>query len=281
MPNSKPIWFTEAGCASCDHSSNLPNIFVHDGGRLPPHSSKTLDLEHQDMFLSASLDYISNELAGVVQEVFVYNWDVRYIDEDPRYVCMLGQQDKKIQLPKEDASNVFAPFDDLKNWSLGHWICGKLLGYDSTAKKEIAEEFGALLIQVTDASAVAKGFEYSSKLHFVFSYPSEVEFLPKQVRKYGIRAIASKSAGHLILPHGKTVDLKIGKKVQGLEKELILAQNNESDLASWMHYIDNPTSKRHDTDIVISITHQKSVTFLEFFVEAILSKYYMSYKSIK
>ena len=40
VPESKPIWFTELGCSACDHSSNSPNIFVHDGGRLPPYSEK-------------------------------------------------------------------------------------------------------------------------------------------------------------------------------------------------------------------------------------------------
>jgi hypothetical protein len=103
--------------------------------------------------------------------------------------------------------------------------------------------------------------------------------LPKQVRKYGIRSIAQSSAGHLILPCKKRVDLKSQKPISQFEKELILAQNNESDLASWTHYIDNPKTKRHDTDLAISITHQKGVMFLEFFVEAICSKYYISYKA--
>ena len=113
---------------------------------------------------------------------------------------MLGSQDRTVHVPKEDESDIFAPFEDLKNWSLGHWICPKLLGYEKKTKKEIAEEFGALLKQTTDASACTKGFSYTPELHlFDFAYPSEVEFLPKQVRKYGIRSIASKSAGHLAL----------------------------------------------------------------------------------
>ena len=66
------------------------------------------------------------------------------------------------------------------------------------------------------------------------------------------------------MPCKKKVDLKAQKPISKFTQELILAQNNESDLASWTHYIDNPKSKRHDTDLAISITHNRNVTFLEF-----------------
>ena len=231
------------------------------------------------MFLSASLDFIAKELEGVVQEVFVYNWDVRYIDEDPRYVCMLSGKDVQVNITKEE-SDVFAPFEDLQNWCLGHWICGKLLGYQNKTKKEVQEEFGALLVQNIDNGVTNKGFTYTSEVClFPFSYPSEIEFLPKQVRKYGIRSIAQNSVGHLILPCKKRVDLKAQNPVSKFEQELVLSQNNAPDLATWTYLIDNPTTKKHDTDLKISITHTQGVTFLEFFVEAVCSRYYMNYKA--
>lgn len=298
IPKSKPIWFTELGCASCDHSSNSPNIFLHSGVGNVLYTQYKLDLEHQDNAISASLDYIANNLSDIIQNVFIYNWDARYIDEDPRYIKMLEQakiglksydfetKKGKSNFKVEDITFCAPSFIDLSDWILGHWICAKLLGYKSKVTdkvnlslKEQEEEFGDLLNTVENHGLLAKGFLYESHLHlFPFAYPNEAEFLHKQIKEYGIKASClNQNAGKLILPCNQKVILRQNKKLNSFDYELEVAQNHYQDLSTWMHYLYNPLKKNHEIDLKIEIKHASPVTFLEFFVSVTLAKYYMNY----
>lgn len=235
---------------------------MHHGGNQIPNSQYQLDLARQDNTISASLNYIANNLSDIVQNAFIYNWDMRYIDEGPRYIRMLAQAKRGVKnygLETDDGKNNFMVGDitfsatlfiDLPDWILGHWICAKLLGYKGKNKinlsqEEQEEEFGELLNTVESNGALIKGFLYEFHLHlFPFSYPTEVEFLAKQIKEYDIKASApNQNSGQLILPCKEQVTLQQNKALNAFEYELALAKNHYQDLSTWMHYHYNPHKK--------------------------------------
>jgi hypothetical protein len=120
LPQSKPIRFTELGCAAVDKASNTPNRFrdaksSEDG--LPWFSRGNRDDAQQRSHLEAVLDYWSaeggrNPISIVydgpmidVDRAAVWCWDARPLPAFPR--------DKRL-------------WADSGNWDAGHWISGRM-----------------------------------------------------------------------------------------------------------------------------------------------------------
>ncbi len=124
VPQAKPIWFTELGCAAVDKGANAPNVFVDAKSaetRLPPYSRGTRDDFMQRRYLQAfhtALDpqdpaYASgaNPVSSVygapmvdLARLTVYTWDARPWPAFPSDTDTWG---------------------DAANWRLGHWITGR------------------------------------------------------------------------------------------------------------------------------------------------------------
>ncbi len=125
VPQSKPFWFMEIGCPAIDKGANQPNVFVDpksvENG-LPYYSSGVRDDLMQKRFLQAFRDafdwtkpgYVSglNPVSAVnnqrmvnLDHIHVYCWDARPFPEFPSDTGTWG---------------------DGANWSLGHWLNGRL-----------------------------------------------------------------------------------------------------------------------------------------------------------
>ncbi len=115
---SKPIWFTEFGCAAIDKGTNQPNKFLDaksSESSLPKYSNGARDDLMQKQYLRAMASYwndpdnnpISEEYEGPMIDMsraFVWAWDARPFPVFPNNVEV---------------------WSDGPNYARGHWINGR------------------------------------------------------------------------------------------------------------------------------------------------------------
>ena len=118
LPGSKPIWFTEYGCAAVDKGTNQPNKFLDlksSESSLPRYSSGARDELMQMQYLRAVADHwrdpahnpISAAYGGPMVDMtraFVWAWDTR---------------------PYPFFPNNRALWSDGRNYARGHWLNGR------------------------------------------------------------------------------------------------------------------------------------------------------------
>jgi hypothetical protein len=78
VPGSKPIWFTELGCAAIHRGANQPNVFLDPKSAesfAPDLSNGAPDALMQRQFLRAELDYWAE--SDMVERVTLWTWDAR------------------------------------------------------------------------------------------------------------------------------------------------------------------------------------------------------------
>lgn len=118
-PASKPVWFTELGCAAIDKGTNQPNKFLDpksSESQLPRHSDGRRDELIQMQYLRAMLGYWgeagNNPVSPVydapmldMSRAFVWAWDAR------PYPYFPGNE---------------TLWSDAANYARGHWITGRM-----------------------------------------------------------------------------------------------------------------------------------------------------------
>ena len=118
VPGSKPIWFTEMGCAAVDKGTNQPNKFLDQKSSessLPKHSNGARDDLIQRQYLRAMHTFwrdpdnnpVSEEYGGPMVDMdraFVWAWDAR---------------------PYPFFPNAVSIWSDGTNYTRGHWINGR------------------------------------------------------------------------------------------------------------------------------------------------------------
>ena len=120
VPQSKPIWFTEAGCPAVDKGANQPNAFVDaksSENLLPYFSNGTRDDLIQNRYVIAMGEYWSspgahNPVSAVyggpmvdAERIFLWSWDARPYPHFPALT---------------------ATWTDGMNYTLGHWLNGRI-----------------------------------------------------------------------------------------------------------------------------------------------------------
>lgn len=135
-PQSKPIWFTELGCAAIDKGTNQPNKFLDQKSsesRLPKFSNGARDELIQKQYLRAMHSYWDVEENNPKSEVyggpmidmsraFVWAWDTR---------------------PYPFFPNAINTWSDGENYPRGHWINGRTSGRTlASVVGEICERAG-------------------------------------------------------------------------------------------------------------------------------------------
>jgi hypothetical protein len=141
----KPIWFTELGCPAVDRGSNQPNVFVDRKSAesaLPYFSGGMRSDSVQRRFLEAHHRYWGGDNApdGMVRagHMFVWAWDARPIPAFPE---------------DEDL------FADGENWTLGHWLNGRLgAGTLATILSAILDDHGIVDYDVSQVTGDLKGY---------------------------------------------------------------------------------------------------------------------------
>ena len=118
VPGSKPIWFTELGCAAVDKGTNQPNKFLDQKSSessLPKYSNGARDDLIQKQYLRAMHSYWADEANNPISELyngpmvdmgraFVWAWDCR---------------------PYPFFPNSLTQWSDGENYPRGHWINGR------------------------------------------------------------------------------------------------------------------------------------------------------------
>ncbi len=152
VPGSKPIWFTELGCAAIDKGSNQPNKFLDpksSESSLPKHSNGLRDDFMQVQYLKAMLGYwsdpainpVSDEYGGPMVDManaYVWAWDARPF---PTFPNLRSQWSDGVKYPR------------------GHWLNGRS-GTRTLASvvMEICHGAGVMHIDVSRLYGVVRGY---------------------------------------------------------------------------------------------------------------------------
>jgi GTA TIM-barrel-like domain/Putative phage tail protein len=153
MPQSKPIWFTEAGCPAIDKGTNSPNLFYDaksSESSFPPFSNSQRDDLAQNRYIRALQSYWGasgghNPVSSVYGQkmvdparIFYWTWDSRPFPAFPAL------------------SDVWS---DGPNYEKGHWLTGRLTAVDLGALiTAIAAKFGFSDVDVTGVEGLVDGF---------------------------------------------------------------------------------------------------------------------------
>jgi hypothetical protein len=151
VPQSKPIWFTEIGCAAIDKGTNQPNTFLDpksSENAIPHYSTGRRDDLIQQQYLRAITSYWAEPANNPVSALYeapmldmarahVWAWDAR---------------------PWPAFPNDRETWSDGANWARGHWITGRItavpLGH---VVAEICERAGVTAFDVSALQGLVRG----------------------------------------------------------------------------------------------------------------------------
>lgn len=152
VPQSKPIWFTEIGCAAVDKGTNEPNKFVDvlsSESALPRYSNGKRDDLMQAQYLHTVLDYWADDDRNPVSHI--YNGPM--IDVGKTHVWAWDAR------PWPAFPNNLALWRDGDNHGSGHWLNGRTSAQDLGAViSEICARNGVSDIGVDALYGTVRGY---------------------------------------------------------------------------------------------------------------------------
>lgn len=152
LPQSKPLRFTEYGCAAVDKGSNQPNRFIDvksSESGLPKYSTGRRDDLVQMQYLLAMSDFWSDPANNPVSALYggamvdidrahAWAWDARPFPEFP------GQADV---------------WSDGENYSRGHWLNGRATNQPlSAVVREICDRSGIAAVDAERLYGLVRGY---------------------------------------------------------------------------------------------------------------------------
>ncbi|SLN59906.1 baseplate multidomain protein megatron [Pseudooctadecabacter jejudonensis] len=151
-PGSKPIWFTEIGCAAVDKATNEPNRFVDlksSESGLPRASNGIRDDYIQMQYLRAMYQFYNDDLSNPTSDVT----GIRMVDPDRIHVWAWDAR------PFPAFPGNATLWSDNVNYSRGHWINGRAASRPlSSVVAEICEDAGITSYDVSDLHGVVRGY---------------------------------------------------------------------------------------------------------------------------
>jgi hypothetical protein len=153
VPESKPIWFTEIGCAAVDKGTNQPNKFLDpksSESSLPRYSNGLRDEFIQTQYLLAMIGYYENGQNNPSSQEFghqmvdisrthVWAWDAR------PYPYFPNNRDL---------------WSDGENHARGHWITGRTAARTlASVVAEICERSGLAEYDVSRLYGMVRGYQ--------------------------------------------------------------------------------------------------------------------------
>ena len=194
IPQSKPIWFTELGCAAVDKATNQPNKFLDaksSESSLPRFSTGARDDLIQKRYLRAMLGYwndpahnpVSVEYAGPMldmQRAFVWAWDTRPFPFFPNNTGL---------------------WSDGENYTRGHWINGRT-GARTLANvvSEICDRAGLAAYDVSGMHGYVRGYS-------VAQVGTARAALQPLMLRYGFDAVERDGALRFVMRRAETAHL--------------------------------------------------------------------------
>lgn len=148
---SKPIWFTELGCAAIDKGTNQPNKFLDpksSESTLPYHSTGARDDLIQQQYLRAQMLYWDVDTNPLSDQ-----YEGRMLDMDNAYVWAWDAR------PYPAFPNRSDLWTDGDNYLRGHWLNGRV-GQRTLASvvEEICTDAGLVEIDVSDLWGIVRGY---------------------------------------------------------------------------------------------------------------------------
>ena len=153
VAQSKPVWFTEAGCPAIDKGTNSPNLFYDaksSESNVPPYSGGQQDDVIQNRYIEATQMFWNaggphNPVSSVYgstmvdpSRIFYWTWDSRPFPAFPALADV---------------------WSDGVNYTRGHWLTGRMgsveLGHLIT---RIAARFGFADVDVTGVEGMVDGY---------------------------------------------------------------------------------------------------------------------------
>ncbi|SDD76660.1 baseplate multidomain protein megatron [Ruegeria marina] len=152
VPQSKPVWFTELGCAAVDKGTNQPNVFLDpksSESSLPKHSNGARDDLIQVQYLRAVLGYWEDPVVNPVSE----EYGGPMIDLDNAYVWAWDAR------PFPAFPNNRDLWPDGANHARGHWLNGRSGNRTLAAVvREICGRAGLTEIDISRLWGIVRGY---------------------------------------------------------------------------------------------------------------------------
>ena len=153
VPRSKPIWFTELGCAAIDKGPNQPNKFLDpksSESAIPHFSNGQRDDYVQAQYLRAYFEYFADPANNPVSS----SYDGPMVDMSR---CFIWAWDTR---PWPEFPNNSALWSDGGNYRSGHWLSGRSsLQPLSLAVANICERSGLSNYDVSELHGVLRGYQ--------------------------------------------------------------------------------------------------------------------------
>jgi len=152
VPQSKPIWFTELGCAAIDKGTNQPNKFLDaksSESSLPKYSTGRRDEYIQMQYLRAMLGYWDDPKVNPVsveygepmldmQNAYVWAWDARPYPHFPANADL---------------------WSDGENYPKGHWLNGRGAARSLAGLvTEICQDAGVSALETDQLHGLVRGY---------------------------------------------------------------------------------------------------------------------------
>lgn len=151
-PQSKPIRFTEYGCAAVDKGANQPNKFLDpksSESSLPRHSTGQRDELIQLQYLRAMAGYWNDPAHNPLSEEF----EGRMLDMDHAYVWAWDAR------PFPYFPGNLEQWSDGANYARGHWITGRVSGRRlAEVIAEVAARAGLRDLDTSRAEGFLRGY---------------------------------------------------------------------------------------------------------------------------
>ncbi|WP_324752953.1 baseplate multidomain protein megatron [Roseovarius sp. Pro17] len=152
VPRSKPIRFTEIGCAAIDKGTNEPNKFVDaksSESALPKFSNGRRDDLIQRQYMRAMSDYWADPTHNPVSS----EYGAPMIDMDHAYVWAWDAR------PFPFFPNNRSLWDDGRNHARGHWITGRTSARSlASVVEEITARAGLLYVDTSQLFGYVSGY---------------------------------------------------------------------------------------------------------------------------
>ncbi|WP_439560503.1 baseplate multidomain protein megatron [Roseinatronobacter sp.] len=218
VPRSKPVWFTEYGCAAIDRGTNQPNVFVDpkSSESFVPHFSRGWrDDAIQMQYFRAMGEYWADPAHNPVSEIYggpmvdmsrahAWAWDAR------PYPWFPGNR---------------GLWSDGANWARGHWLTGRATGQPLDAViAAICAQAGLRDVDVSRVHGVVRGFAAPST-------DSARAMVQSLMLAYGVEAAERDGKLVFAMRHGRAqARLTRDDLVQGQAGDLTLLRAPQADL---------------------------------------------------
>lgn len=158
VPQSKPIWFTEIGCAAVDKGTNQPNKFVDaksSESSLPRYSDGRRDDLIQMQYLVAVASYWNDPAQNPISAVY----DGPMVDVSRAHVWAWDAR------PFPAFPNQRSVWADAENYRRGHWLNGRSTNRSlASVVEEIALGAGVQSVNVAGLHGLVRGFELDGRM---------------------------------------------------------------------------------------------------------------------